>query len=167
VMGQKVGLVQVFNKDKGWIKVNAGGNEMTMEIKDELLDAMKQAGYTQYVETLVPLLKDKGFTLSSLGEVKVNDKPAVAVKVAFKGKKDINLYFDKDTGLPVKRDGMGIDQNLKEVMQEVYYSDYKEFDGLKRPTKVVIHQDGKKFMEAEVTEMKFVDKFDDSEFGKP
>jgi len=38
---------------------------------------------------------------------------------------------------------------------------------VKQPTTVVLHYDGKFYMKQTVTEMRFVDQIDDSEFAKP
>ena len=167
ISGQKVAVTQIWNKDKGWIQVNAGGTMMTIDIKDELAEAMKEAVHHQGIERLTPLLEDKAYTLSFLGEVKVRGKSALGVKVSSKDHKEVNLYFDKESGLLAKRDGTGLGPDQKEANQEIFYSEYKEFDGLKQPTKLEVHSDGKKFMTSEVSEYKFVDKFDDSEFDKP
>src|SRR5262249_31340150 len=56
------------------------------------------------VTTLVPLLEDPGFTLTALGEAKVEGRAALGVKVAFKGRPDLSLYFDQESGLLVKYD---------------------------------------------------------------
>ena len=116
----------------------------------------------------MPLLKDKAYTLSALKEVKVNGKAAVGVKVAAKGHKDIELYFDKDSGLQVKTVRVSLDpQTMKDVSYEVIYSDIKEFNGVKHATKALVNQDGKKYMEMEITEFKALDKVDEKEFAKP
>jgi len=54
-----------------------------------------------WVAMLAPL-KDKAYTLAPIGEVKVEDRPALGLRVSRKGNRDINLYFDKKTYLRVK-----------------------------------------------------------------
>ena len=51
--------------------------------------------------------------------------------------------------------------------QESLYADYKEMDGAKVPMKVTINREGKVYVESESTDVKPVDKLDDSTFGKP
>jgi hypothetical protein len=167
VMGQKFTVTQVLNKDKAWIQASAGGQVQDIDVNEDLLKAFKEGVYAEGVGRLVPLLKDPSYTLSSLGEIKINDRPALGVKVSSKGHKDVNIYFDKATGLPSKVENTTINSELRECMQEVFLLEYKDYDGLKRPSKSIIHQDGKKLMELEVTEVKFLDKLDDSEFEKP
>src|SRR5262249_61428086 len=55
----------------------------------------------------------------------------------------------------------------KRAPVEYYYSNHKQMEGLNWPIKKVVFMDGKKLTEGEVTEFKFVDKFDDAEFAKP
>src|SRR5947209_5901999 len=91
VAGQKINMVQVFNKDKFWIQVSANGQVQNVDPPEGALKAIKEADHGQSISMLTPLLKDKTFTLSPLGEIKVNGRTAVGVKVASKGHKDVNL----------------------------------------------------------------------------
>ena len=40
-------------------------------------------------------------------------------------------------------------------------------DGVKVPMKLLVQHDGKKYIELEVTEYRFVDRIDDAEFARP
>src|SRR5262249_59932138 len=100
-------------------------------------------------------------------EAKVKDRPALGVRIASKGHKDASLWFDKETGLLVKAEYTMLNNQKKEVPQEEYFSDFKEVGGIKRPMKVVAFQDGKKLMDAEITDVQSPDKIADSEFAKP
>lgn len=162
-MGQKIGVITVYNGEKGWINTNG----QTMDMNDELLEHMKEAVYLFSIMGF-SALKEKPFELSLLGEIKVNEKPAVGVKVSNKGHKDFSIYFDKESGLMVKfeyrtRDFMA----GQDVNEERFFTDYREVDGVMTAKKILIHRDGKKFLDADVLETKFVEKFDDSEFVKP
>jgi outer membrane lipoprotein-sorting protein len=163
VQGVNVTVLNVVNGDKGWLQVLG----KTMPLEDEELKDQQEGLHAEYVQTLVPLLKDKGFTLDALGEARVNGRAAVGVRVASKGHKDVNLYFDKATGLLTKSERRALDDARKEVTEETFYSDHKDVDGVKVPMKVVVHHDGKKFLEMEVTEYRFLDRIDDSEFARP
>ena len=59
------------------------------------------------------------------------------------------------------------EQANAEVDQEAILSDYKDFDGTKMPTKVVVKRDCKLFVEAEVQDLKPAEKLDKSTFAKP
>jgi hypothetical protein len=164
VMGQKVRVVSVFNGGKAFIEANG----MEVPVDDKIKDALKGAGYTMKVSRLVPLLKEKEFELSALGEIKVADKPAVGVRVVHKGQNDINLFFDKKTGLLAKVEHRTVDpMNGKEITEERIITEYTKTDGVPTPKKVVINHDGEKYMEVEVLETKRLEKLDDSEFAKP
>jgi hypothetical protein len=163
VNGKEVVVTTVFDGAKGWIKT--GDNEM--EVDGKLLDALKEASYAIRVNRLV-FLKDKSVEMSALGEIKVNDKPAVGVKVTSKGHKDVDLFFDKKSGLLVKVVKSALDgMTMQDVSEERIIQEYQEVDGMQVPKKVLVNRDGKKFMELEVLEIKHPDKVDDSEFAKP
>jgi outer membrane lipoprotein-sorting protein len=157
-------MTLVLDGDKGWIKMGADTNEMNAE----QLAEQKETHHSGYVSTLLPL-KDNAYTLASLGEVKVGDRPAVGVKVSSKGHRDVNLYFDKETNLLAKAEYTvkAQEDGGKEVPQEMLYSDYRAIEGAKIPMKMAINRDGKKYVEAENTELKPVEKLDDNTFDKP
>ncbi len=163
IMGNQVNITTVYNGKEAW--VSAMGQTQALEGK--ALEQMKENAYAGRVGQLVTL-KEKEFELAPLGEIKVGGKTAVGVKVSSKGHKDISLFFDKTTGLLAKTERRAVDaQSGQEYNEERFDSDYKLVSGMQTPHKVVVHRDGKKFMEAEVTEIKILDKLDDSEFAKP
>src|SRR5438067_511056 len=94
--GQAVTIIEVLNRNKGWKK-----EESTKEMTADELKEARDGVHESWVATLVPL-KDKAYTLTALGEIKVDDRPAVGVRVSAKDRRDVNLYFDKDTNLLVK-----------------------------------------------------------------
>jgi hypothetical protein len=163
VQGQNVTLLYVVNGDKAWLQVLG----KTMPLEGEELKDLKEGLHAEHVQTLVPLLEGKGFTLDALGEARVKGRPAVGVRVSSKGHKDVNLYFDKATGLLTKSERRALDEAKKEVTEETFYSDHKDVDGVKVPMKVVVHHDGKLFLEMEMTEHRFLDRIDESEFARP
>jgi len=163
VNGQKIAVNTILNRDKGWTKIG----DMLTDMSEEQLKEAQEGAQESWIASLVPL-KDKAYTLSSLGEVKVNDRPALGIRVASKGHRDVNLYFDKDSSLLLKTEMRVKDEmSGQEVNQESYYSDYKEVNGLKEAMKFVIKKDGKPFLEAEVEEIRRQEKVDDSVFAKP
>jgi hypothetical protein len=163
--GMKVNVAIVFDGKKSWRKVN----DMVTELGKEDVAEAKEDMHAGHVEALVPLLEEKGFELATVGEVKVDDKPALGIRVSHKGHRDVNLFFDKKSGLLVKSERMIKDQMQggKERTQERIFSDYKEAAGAKRPMKVVIKRDGEKFVESEAMDFELKDKIDASEFAKP
>ena len=65
----------------------------------------------------------------------------------------VTLYFDKETGLLVKREATVKDPGTddKEVLEEAVVSDYKEAGGRKFHTRVVVTRDGKPYYRSEVS----------------
>lgn len=161
--GQKFRIVNVIAGDKGWTKFGDDTKELS---KDELTEAREQT-YVGWISTLAPL-KDKQFTLSTIGELKVENRPALGVKVVSKGRRDVDLYFDKETGLLVKSETrVKLDGSDQEVTEESFPSEYKEVQGTKQASKFSVKRDGKLYMEGEVTDMQLSDKLDASIFDKP
>jgi hypothetical protein len=154
----------VVNGDKGWVQV-AGE---TREMSGDELKIQQDELYVGWVSTLVPL-KDKKFKLATVGETKINERPAVGVRVSADGHRDVNLYFDKESSLLIKREHRAIatEQGGKEVNAETLYSDYKEVAGTKVPHKFLMTRDGEKYVEGENSDLQPVGKLDDSVFGKP
>jgi hypothetical protein len=161
--GESVTLLYVVNGERAWLHV-AGE---TKELKGEELTDQQESLYTEHIHTLVPLLKHKAFTLDALGEVKANGRAAVGVRVSSRGHKDVNLYFDKVTGLLAKSERRALDDNQKEVTEETFYSDYKDVDGVKVAMKVAVHHDGRRFLEMEMSEYRFLERIDAGEFARP
>src|SRR5262249_24189574 len=90
--GQKFTIKNGLNRDKGWVKLNDTVVEMD---KEELANTREEA-YAGWLQSLLPL-KDEAFALAPLGEVMVDERPAVGIRVSHKDHKDVNLYFDKKT----------------------------------------------------------------------
>jgi hypothetical protein len=164
VQGMKIQFVMVINGDKGWTKAN----DVVEEMAADMLAEEKAGMYASWVATLAPLLKDKAFELAPLGEGKVGDKPVLGVKVSRKDRRDVSLFFDKESGLLLRTEFRAKDvMGGNEYTQETLFSDYQETDGIKRPRKVLINRDGKRFVEFEVQQRKFLEKVDENLFAKP
>jgi hypothetical protein len=165
INGQNFRFMSVLSGNKGWIKFNDDVKDMSKEqIAEE-----KEKLHADEVGKLVTL-KDKAFKLASLGELDVQGQKAVGVRVSHKDHRDVLLYFDKKSGLPVKTETITKDilaGGNKEITQEALMIEYKEFDGVKHASKVVLMRDGKRYVEAEFTEIRPVEKLDDSLFARP
>ncbi|MDB5310800.1 MAG: hypothetical protein JWO38_5002 [Gemmataceae bacterium] len=161
--GLKFRFVIVLNGDKGW---HRSGDETKAMDKDELAEA-KELAHAGWVTTLVPL-KDKTFTLATVGEIKVDGRAAVGVKVSSKGRRDVDLYFVKETGLLVKIESRVKDEGSgQEVTEETYPGEYKEVQGTKQPMKITRKRDGKAYIEGKVTGYDLAEKLDADVFAKP
>ncbi len=161
--GQKVTIVTVMNGDK--LSIEAAGK--AVDITDDIKKAMKDAQYMMTVSRMVPLLKDKSYELSVFGEAKVEDKPAIGIRVVSKGKKDITLFFDKKTSLLAKIEHRTVEAGTgNEIGEERIILEYKIKDGIPFPKKVLVKHDGKTFLEAESVESTLLEAIDEAEFKK-
>jgi hypothetical protein len=161
--GQKFKVFIVLNGDMGWFKLADNSEDLN---KDRLTEE-KERAYLDWLTTFLPL-QDKGLKLSPLGEMKIDDRPAVGLTVSSKDHREVNLYFDKEKGLLLKSETRvkDVDRGV-EVGQEILYSDFKEIDGVPRPTKVSYKRDGQRYIEMEISEFKLLEKADDSLFSMP
>jgi hypothetical protein len=161
--GNKITGVTVLAGDKGWRKF--GDNVMELD-KDGIVNEKRTAYLNVVPVTIVPL-KGKEFKVEAAGEDKVDGKPAIGLKVTPKDGKEFKLYFDKESGLPVKMVAKVAGFMGDEFTQETTYGAYKEMAGIKKATKVVAKRDGEKFISQEITEFKVLDKVDSKTFEEP
>lgn len=162
--GQSIPISNVVDGDKGWVKV--AGNVMDMTA-DQLAEA-REEGHAGWLATLVPFVKGDGLTLATGGEQLVADKPALGVKVSAKGRRDVTLYFDKESGLLVKHELTVKDEGTgQEVLEETVHSGHKDVQGTKQAAKLVTKRDGKLYLQVEVTEQTMAEKLDGGTFAKP
>jgi hypothetical protein len=153
-----------YTEKAGWTKM---GDELNDLSKEELAQHQEESRAT-WLSSLLPL-QGEGITLSLLGNKKVDDRPAVGVRASSKGHRDVDLFFDKETGLLVmlRQTVKAEELEGKEVVQEMVFRDYKPVDGTQAAMKVLITRDGKKFVESEVLKIEFHDKVDARLFEKP
>jgi hypothetical protein len=154
--------ISVVDGDKGWIREDGKTRPMTAE---ELAEA-KEDLHTDWVTSLAPL-PGKEFTLARLEPAKVSDRPAVGIRVSHKGFRDVDLYFDKETGLLVKKRIKRPGPEGKDVENETVYSGVKDFGGVKSWTRFVTYLDGQKRHEAEITEARFLERLPADTFARP
>jgi hypothetical protein len=153
----------VLSGEKGWRKF---GDDVG-ELEGDFLANEKRNLYLHVIPiTLVPL-KGNGFKYETAGEEKVSDRPAFVLKIIGPDGKDFTLSFDKESRIPVKQVAKVIGFQGQEHTQETTFADYKDFDGIKKATKVEIKRDGERFQTMEITEFKVLDKVDPEVFTQP
>jgi hypothetical protein len=161
--GSKFTTITVLEGGKGWTMTDAPPKDLD----DAALEEVKQATYLMLLGTL-RFVDDKEFVVTPLSDSTVEGKPAAGVKVAHKGFRDASLYFSKDTGLLVKLERQAYDPTtMRDVMEERLILDYQDVEGAKVAKKILVKRDGKRFLDAEITEFKFLEKVDPAEFAKP
>jgi acetyl esterase/lipase len=131
-------------------------------------DQLRAQAHVRRLMLLTPLLEDKLYELSVVDEIRINDRPAVGVRVACAGERDVKLYFDEETRLLAKIEWRALgDSGRSEVVHEDIFSDYQEIDGVPTATQLLRHSDGKKTLELQYTEVHYPDRLDDAEFADP
>ena len=91
----------------------------------------------------------------------------MSLKVTGPDGKDFTLYFDKDSGLPVRLVAKVTGWRGEEYVQDSTFSDYKDFGGFKKAAKTSIKRDGEDFLEAEIADFKVLDKVPADTFAEP
>lgn len=120
--GVRVVTTYVLSGGKAWERLDQDVRELE---GGELRD-MQISAYTDHVAGVVPLLTGDGYTLTMIGESKVQGSDCIGVLVKAKGKPDVKLHFDKADGYLVKCEHRRLDPEAKkEILYEVYYSDYR------------------------------------------
>lgn len=163
VNGMTFKINHVYDGKNGWMKIG----DMVMKMSDDQLKAISTQMKVEKINTLVPLLDKKKYTVSSLGEEKVKGKKAIGLNVVGKDGTDVNIYFDPKTYYMVKQVYQTKSEDGKDVSQAVYMSGYKKVKGVPMPTKLNILQDDKQYVTAEFEKIELKDKLDAKLFKKP
>jgi hypothetical protein len=140
----------------------AGG--LAQELPKNQVQELHTALYVGNLARLTPLLKDKKYKLALAEDKTFEGKPAVGVIVSAEGSKDVRLYFDRQTNLLLAIERMGFDEQGKPAEHLDLFSDYREANGLKYPTRTLVKQNGKRYLESETTEFKPLERVDSREF---
>jgi hypothetical protein len=161
----KLKQVMVFNGPKAWTKIE---NLKASGLPKEVAAAFQDYFYALRLVMFPTGLQEKGTMLSLVGEVNVGDRPALGVLVNRAGKKDITIYFDKQSSLPVKMELTALDTMAeKDVQHEFLFSQHKELNGVRFPMEMVWNKDGKKFMTREFKDLQPVEKHEAGLFAEP
>lgn len=152
----------VVNGLSGWQQVNTAP---AMDMPPTAYNTMVDDAYAYWLSTVAPLSR-KDLTITPGGEATIDGQPAIGVKITKADRPEAVLYFSKANGLLLKVAYKGREAGTP-TPKEIVLSDHKEFERIKLPTKVVDIKSGMKMGEWQVTDYKFVDKFDAGVFRKP
>jgi len=156
-----------FNIDRAWTQ------RLTLPAEDMDLsgiDEFRTEIYGRWLATLYPL-KDKAFTFAMLKDGRVGDEDVSVVRVTLRLRPDIIMSFSKKTGHLLKV-AYRASEGGAEVRKEHHFSDYRDFDGLKLPTRLVdykqpVNAPPAKAAEWKISSYKFLDKLPADTFEKP
>lgn len=155
--------VVVIDGAKGWRKFA----DYPAQLEGELLAGEKRNVYYQVVPIILVALKGNGFTYEADGEAKIGDKAAVILKVTGPDGKAFTLSLDKETGLSLKLVGKLVGYKGGEYTAETTFANYKDFDGIKKATKVETKRRGEPYQKWEIIEFKVLDRVEPDTFTEP
>lgn len=161
---KRIEVVVVTNGDRTWRTVDG----KTQEVTGNELKEMQDGGWrSRKVRFLLPLVTEKGIELSILGASEVAKRPAVGVLVRSKGHRDVEIFFDKETGHLVKMQSRITAPDKKEIVLEQIFSDYADFDGVKIATTFTKFENGRQTSIEHFKDVEFVKEIDPKLFAKP
>jgi HEAT repeat protein len=130
IAGQETSFTLCLHDGKGWLKGERKGERGAVhDMQGDMPEEAKQLAYVNDVMTLLPLLKDKQFTLKGLGKEEVHGAELVGVGVTSAGHPDLTIWFDPEAGYPkrVEYKVKSVALN-KEVERAIDYDDYRVID---------------------------------------
>lgn len=142
-------------RDFGGNKTELAGSELADEKRNSYLNLLPV--------TLTPL-KGKDYKLETLAGEMIDNKPAVGLKITPPDGKEFRLYFDAESGLPIRVTAKVNGFDGVETTEETTFSDYQEMAGIKKATRVVSRRDGEPFLTLQVSEFKLLEQVDPKTF---
>jgi hypothetical protein len=163
IIGQ---FIMVTDKDKAWMSMMG----MVIDQEGEGLELAMQGNLVNYAMSLIPLQKpNKTFKLSMTKAETIDGEKCRGIQIEHKKMPTITMHFSKKTGFikNTKYKLKDAQQDFKEVTEEAVFFEYKEFDGFMSSTKIIVHRDGKKFVDSYPQKVTYPDKLDENEFKRP
>ena len=161
--GMKVRRVVVVAGEGAWSKMM----ENVEELAGEKLANERRRVYLTVIPVTVLPLKSEGYRLATIADEQVGGRPAAGLNVTPPDGKEFRLYFDKETGLPVRVVAKVLGQGgAGPCTEETTYSDYKAFDGVQKATRISIKRDGATVSDVQIGEFKVLDRADAKAFQK-
>lgn len=164
--GKKFKSTDILNGDEGW---NISGGSQSKLTKEHLAQ-LRQRAYQEVIPVLVYPLKGKGFKVKLDREEKVDGKSAIGVHATFPDKSESVIFFDKETGLPLKHIYKMPVYPDKTINFEHTFSNHKEIDGIKKAMKMKskVSSNGKdETFETVITEFKVLKEVNPKTFADP
>jgi len=152
-------VTALVNGSEGWFVAESETHEMT---EDELTVYREQL-HEDWVALLLPL-NDVAFDLTLLGESECNGRSVLGVKVSRQSRPDVELLFDKQTGLLSKTQRVVKSLEGKKVKQETLLDNYQDVGGVKVPMKTTRLVDGNKYGMTEVVKIQALGKLPEALF---
>ncbi len=165
VIGANFQDIVVVNGGKAWMKIH--GKKQATQLSAEEGGELAKFFHAVAMPDLLGVLKQKPYTLTAPTEEKINDKPAVGLRVTHEKHEEVLLFFEKKTGLPIKTTVSINSGTDAKRTYEFFFRDYREFQGVKHFTTIEMHFDGKKQGEYHISELKLLEKVEAGTFDRP
>jgi len=166
----KESMLFVVNGDKHWAR-SAGKKVQEMPLPRA---NMRKPAILAILDQLAGLQESQQEIVVG-AEEKVAGKILIPLTVTA-GHRQSTTYFDRATGLIAKEIKNYLPdvhsppetwKNERRVESETTYGDYKDFDGVTLPTRMVVSQAGKAVLDISVVQVEFPATFDAHAFDKP
>jgi hypothetical protein len=156
----------IIDGDLGWHK-DEGDAGFVQDGVDSLKVVRNELEVPLMINSLIQL-KSKGVELTKLDDVKIDKRAAFGVKVKRKDRPDCDIFFDKETDLPIKAE-IRVHElpDGEEALFTFLFGGYKEADGVKYPTKLTVLRANKRRLVLEISEVRRLNKLDPKLFEKP
>ena len=155
-MGQN--MIFVFNGTKGWMSMSG----KVMEMPADKIEQMK-AQSSNPTDEFSKLIDNDSVKIEKVGKSRVEGVIAYNLKITAPNNSVSNMYINSNTFLPVKITSTNPKAGGEVV---VLFKNYKELDGVKMPSKMLIKAQGME-MTMKIVDYKLNPKIDDSRFNKP
>ncbi len=162
-----IGAVLIGNGDKSSIKGTDPEAKFNTKL-EPLREILFAAGlshdlYAMQLTQFLPALKTKDFKLAIVGDDKVGERDAQVFRVSRTGRPDVNIALDKETALPIRCE-LRFRAGNDEFVHTILLTDHKTTDGVKHFTKLRVIRDTTPLFEAELSDLRFLEKADDKKF---
>jgi|WetSurMetagenome_2_1015567.scaffolds.fasta_scaffold00014_92 hypothetical protein len=166
---QGMTIIASLSGEKGWILNPLTGSQEAQEINAETIKELNQEDrYDPSASWDNPFLtlKEDNTRTELTGKFDFNGSPAYVLKLTFKEGEVVDYYIDAASFFLVKT------KSIKNVQgqtfdQEVISGDYKDFEGIEIPCKIISYMNGQVVQTVSIDTCELNVSVDDSIFNKP
>ncbi len=153
--GRIEGTVVILNRGVSWV-----WNDVQFVREGEVeLRSSRDRLHREYLRLLYPILeRSGGIEATFKGEQVVKGRPTNWIQVRKRGEIDVNMHFDRESSLLTKLTQDFSDPRLGKTVS-LYFSDYKNIDGLMYPGKTEAWADEKLALQMELVQLQSITEF--------
>jgi len=151
-------IISFYDGKTGWMQTPQGTRDLP--------DAMKKMVHGQLVRNTLNLLRaEGGYAVQFEKREKVGDADADVVVLSKDGE-TVRLFVDASSGNLLKKTYRGQFFAGAPADLEEIFSDYREVSGVRVPFRTIVNQNGEKFLDSTVSEVKLNSGADPAELAK-